>query len=364
MRAVHLTARRFRNLADLELELPPAGAVLLGPNGHGKTGLLEALYYPVLFRSFRGATDAEVCHWEAAGFHVSLGAGAAPARTFGLTFERATRRKQVRIDGVEVPRLAGAVGAWLAVAFLPTDLHLVQGPAAGRRQYLDRVLALADPAYLRALLRYRAVLAQRNAALRTGRGDLVAAFDEGLAAPGAFVVRARLDWLRTSGERFAEECEALGEPTSAALAYRGTAELAEEAAWPGLLRRAASRDLARGVTTIGPQRDDLLLRFDGRDLRDVGSTGQQRSAAVALKLCELATLARARGVEPALLLDDVFAELDRDRQRRLAARIGDPAIRQVFVTAPRRDELPPALALEVFEVLHGTARSRTRSAAA
>jgi DNA replication and repair protein RecF len=363
MQAVHLTARRFRNLADQDLELPPDGAVFLGPNGQGKTNLLEALYYPVLFRSFRGAVDVDVCRWDGPGFHMSLAAGG-PARTFEASFQRTGRRKRIAVDGVDMPRVADAVGRWLAVAFLPTDLQLVQGPAAGRRQYVDRVLALADPAYLHALLRYRAVLAQRNAALRGGRADLASAFDDGLAGPGARVVRARLAWVDATAARYAAESDALGEPVPADLGYRGNVALAEAEAWPEALRDAAGRDQARGMTTVGPHRDDLALSLNGRSLREFGSAGQQRTAAVALKLCELATLAEARGTEPALLLDDVFAELDRERQERLAGRLGVPGARQVFLTAPRRDELPPALDLEVFEVTDGAARVRARSAAA
>jgi len=112
------------------------------------------------------------------------------------------------------------------------------------------------------------------------------------------------------------------------------------------------REESRGVTLVGPQRDDLVLGLDGHDLREFGSTGQQRTAAVALKLCELATIAERRGTEPALLLDDVFAELDSTRQAGLAARLRS-SVRQVFVTAPRRDELPEELELPVFEVRDG-----------
>jgi DNA replication and repair protein RecF len=107
------------------------------------------------------------------------------------------------------------------------------------------------------------------------------------------------------------------------------------------------------MTTVGPHRDDLLLEIGGRRLRDYGSTGQQRSAAVALKLIEIAALRAARSTEPVLLLDDVFAELDRDRQSRLALRLLGPETRQVFVTSPRRDELPPNLDLPVWVVENG-----------
>jgi len=354
MRAARLVARGFRNLADLDLDLPPGGAAFLGPNGHGKTSVLEALYYPVLFRSFRGAPDVEIGRWDGPGFQVSVRTeGPAGSQEVSAAFLRDGRKKRILIDGAEASRLTEAVARWLAVVFLPTDLALVQGPAAGRRQYLDRVLSLSDPGYLRALLRFRAALSQRNAALRAGQDDLVRAFGTALAEPGAQVVGRRLAWVAEAGERFREECDALGEAMPVSLAYRGHEELGDPAAWPDALAAAAGREQARGMSLVGPQRDDLSLRLGRYPMREFGSTGQQRTAAIALKLCELRAIGTAQGTEPVLLLDDVFAELDRERQDRLAERLGRPGVRQVFVTAPRRDELPGSLALELMMVRDG-----------
>ena len=136
------------------------------------------------------------------------------------------------------------------------------------------------------------------------------------------------------------------------LAYHGDPALADPANWQASLRRSASRDEALGMTHVGPHRHDLELRLGGKPLREVGSTGQQRTAAVALKLCERETLAAASGSEPALLLDDVFAELDRDRQARLAARLAG-RVAQTFITSPREAELPEAFHLELLAVEHG-----------
>jgi len=352
MRAVRLAARGFRNLADFDLDLPPGGGVFLGPNGQGKTSILEALYYPVLFRSFRQAADQDVARWDGPGFGLTVGLSGGPPRELGAVFSRAGRTRRISVDGADVRTLADSVGKWLAVVFLPTDLSLVQGAASERRGYLDRVLALSDPEYFRALLRYRRGLTQRNAALRQGRSDLASSFEAGLAGPGAAIIRARLRWTAASEARFGVECEALGETGSARLQYRGEPALAEPGAWPAAFDAVRGREQGRGVTLVGPQRDDLRLLLDEHDLREFGSTGQQRTAAVALKLCELATIAEHRGTEPALLLDDVFAELDEARQAGLAARLRSAA-RQVFVTAPRRDELPEELELPVFEVRDG-----------
>jgi DNA replication and repair protein RecF len=294
---------------------------LLGANAQGKSNFLEAVYYPVVFRSFRGALDRAVAAFGGPGFHVEAKVEGAAAGLVAATWQAAGRRKRILVDQAEPARLAEAVGQWLAVAFVPSDLGLASGPATQRRQYLDRLLSLADAGYLRALSRYRAALAQRNSALRQGRSELAWAFDPPLAAAGAEVVRARKRWAEEAADWFAAEFECLGEREPAMLEYRGTPELAEQGAWSAELEAARGTDRSRAMTTVGPHRDDLALGIGGRPLRDFGSTGQQRSAAVALKLIEIGTLRQARGTEPGLLLDDVFAELDRERQRRLAARL-------------------------------------------
>ena len=353
MRLEHLVARGFRNLADLELEPPAEGMVLLGANAQGKTNLLEAVCYPVLFRSFRGSTDPEIVRFGGPGFHVDVRVGCGGVGAVGATYHLSGRRKQLSVDGCEPERLADAVGGWLAVSFLPADVGLASGPAAERRQYLDRLLSLADGRYLRALMRYRAALAQRNSALRQGRLEMAQAFDGPLAGAGADVVRAREGWAGRAAERFAAEFECLGEREEARLFYRSQPGLDEPAAWVSALESARADDRVRGMTTVGPHRDDLVLEIGGKPLRAFGSTGQQRSAAVALRLIEIATLREARDTEPGLLLDDVFAELDRERQRRLAVRLLGSGERQVFLTAPRADELPPDLRLPVWQVERG-----------
>jgi DNA replication and repair protein RecF len=242
------------------------------------------------------------------------------------------------------------VGSWLAVSFVPDDVGLATGPAVGRRGYLDRLLSLADRQYLRSLSRYRAALAQRNSALRQSRWDVARAFDAPLAASGADIVATRERWAAGAAEQFAAEFECLGEGATTRLRYRGGEALADRGEWDAALADAWPRDQARAMTTVGPHRDDLILEVGGKPLRDFGSNGQQRAAAVALKLIELAELRDASGTEPALLLDDVFAAFDRERQRRLSRRLLETPGRQVFLTAPRMDELPPDLALPVWRM--------------
>ncbi len=345
--------RGFRNLAPMELSLPEEGVALLGANAQGKTNLLEAVYYPVLFRSFRGASDSDVAGFGGPGFRVeSQVQRNGEVGTIAAEFRLAPKRKRVEINGTEPERLMEGLGRWVAVAFLPSDVVLASGPAAERRRFLDRLLCLADRRYLVALTRYRAVLAQRNAALRSERPEVVRAFDEALARAGAEIIASRSRWAGQAAAAFVDEFAGLGEGAEVGMRYRGREELSAAGAWPKALDDAWSADSRRGMTTIGPHRDDLIFEIGGRPLREYGSTGQQRSAVIALKLVELATLAEATGSEPALVLDDVFAELDAARQERLVERLQGGA-RQVFVTAPRQDELPRKLPLPIWTVKEG-----------
>ncbi len=353
MRAVTLVVRGFRNLADAEFALPEAGVALVGPNGHGKTNLIEALAYPVLLRSLRGARDRDVARFGGPGFHVGLVRDSGPS--IQITYAAPDARKTVLIDGGEQRTIAEALGHWLAVAFLPADIAIVQGGALERRRWLDRLLSLADPHYLSGLLRYRAALAQRNAALRAGDATAAGAFEPALAMYGAAVTAARLAWVETAAPGWTTELESLGETGEVGLRYRGDDALVDPDAWPDRLAASRRRDVQRGQTHVGPQRDDLVLTLDGRALRAYGSTGQHRAAAIALRLLELETIRRERAAEPALLVDDVFAALDGDRQARLASRLMRGQAQRV-VAAPRAASLPAELDLPRWSVDHGVVR--------
>ena len=209
MRLARLAVRGFRNIDDSDLRFPSRGVVLLGANGQGKTNLLEAIYYPVFFRSFHGAGDQELSRFGGPGFALEAEACIPAARSMAVRFTG--RKKQIEIDGTPALRLADHVGQWLAVAFLPQDLRLADGAAIERRRYLDRMLAIADRSYFVALAHYRAALAQRNAALKQGRLDLARAFDDALSRAGSRIVTARFAWVEQARETLAAELAGLGE---------------------------------------------------------------------------------------------------------------------------------------------------------
>ena len=340
MRLSGLEIRSFRNLASLEVDLPEPGVVIIGENGHGKTNLLEAIYYLVLFRSLRGAKDRELVRFGDGGFFV----GGQTEKRVTAGYDATTRRKKVTVDGAETHKLSEAVGRMLAVPFSPADVAVVAGGPSARRRYVDVVLSVSEPSYLSRLTDLKAALRQRNAALKRGRADEARAFDAPFAAAAAPVIAGRRAWVERRRERFAELCKALGEASTAELRYHGTAAVADEAdAWCLELGRTLERDMRHGATTAGPHRDDLRLSLGGRELRAYGSAGQQRTAAVALRLLEAETLTEARGTVPVALYDDVFAELDEGRQARLLELIRAVVPGQAIVTAPREAEVPAAL---------------------
>ena len=341
MQLTDLTVRNFRNIASLDIELPESGVVIVGANGQGKTNLLEAIYYLVLFRSFRGAKDRELVRFGTEGFFVG---GSAHVRvTAG--YEVVGQRKKVTVDREPARRLSAAVGRIAAVQFSPEDRAIVAGGPAGRRRYLDVLLSLSDPKYLEELATMRVGLKQRNAALRMGHGDAARAFDTPFAAAADKVWSMRVAWVERWTDRFKSICAALGEPAEAGMRYRRHAAGAEEDAsdLQQLLATTIDRDLRRGATTVGPHRDDLRLSLGTHSLRTYGSAGQQRTAAIALRLIEAETLAEATGEVPIGLYDDVFVELDDTRQANLLGLIRDTLSGQAIVAAPRDSEVPPEL---------------------
>ena len=348
-----VTVRDFRNLASLDITLPEQGVVILGPNGHGKTNLLEALYYLVLFRSLRGAKDRELVRFGSDGFFV----GGRNEKHVTAGYEVRGRRKKVTVDGVEQRRLGEAVGAVTAVVFAPADRTMVTGGPAARRRYLDIVLALSSPRYLTSLSSMRAALKQRNAALRRAKAQEAMAFDAPFALAASQVGDARRRWVAQWAKRFGKLSHDLGEAGTPIIEYRAHHGREDDDAdnLERALTSSIDRDLQRGMTTMGPHRDDLALSLDGRDLRRYGSAGQHRTAAIALRLLEAATLTAARGTAPIGLYDDVFAELDADRQARLLALIQDELPGQAIIAAPRESEVPASLLDRPrWEMQHGT----------
>lgn len=360
---ISLSLKDFRNFERLELEFPDAGLVLVGENGQGKTNLLESAYYLSLLRSVRGTRDVDVARFGAQGFFIDAQVCAPDARQLSIGFERASRRKRVRRDGAVLDRLSEAFGTLPAVMFSPGDVEIVSGSASARRRFVDIMLAFSSRPYLHALQQYRAALERRNAALRDAvkagarAMPAIEVWEPPLAEQGARLVRARRAWVKQVSTRFAERCIAIGERGTVVLRYETTVEANAESVELALAEALAAKrasDLRYGLTQVGPHRDDLTMLLDGRELRTFGSAGQQRTAAIALRILEAETLRDAQGASPVFLLDDPFAELDARRASRVLALLGEVGIGQTVLAVPRASDIPSELTqLARYRVVDG-----------
>lgn len=322
----------FRNLQPAVLEFDPGCNYLFGPNGAGKTNILEAVHWLAIGRSFRRCTDAEVLGF---GQELAAVAGVDDQGTRGeVRFDG--REKRVLLDGGRLDRLSDFLGWLPVVVLLLEDIDLARGGPGARRAFLDMATAKTRRDYIAKLNEYRRVLAQRNRLLETGGPDeLHRAWEAELARTGAAVYAARDELTGPMLARAAVLLDEFG-VSGASIEYRPSV-----AAGPDLEQRLAERLAAtrqRSIelrqTLVGPHRDDIAVRADGRDLRRFGSIGEQRLAGVALRLAEGEAVAAAKGARPVFLLDEIASELD---ERRCGLVLDAVASRgQVVYAAARR----------------------------
>jgi DNA replication and repair protein RecF len=317
----------------------------VGPNGVGKTNLLESLHVGTQGFSPRTRTDAQLVRFGAPAARVAIrGRRDATPLELEVTL-RPGAGKRAKLNGAPLPTAEHLRAATATLVFTPDRLAVVKGAPATRRAYFDRALGRLAPARAALPVEYGAAVAQRNAALRRmsaghSSREAIAPWTERVAALGAELVAAREDVLALLGPAFAERAAELELP-AAMLSYEG------EPPTQAALEQRLDRDIERGVTSLGPHLDDVIVLAGGRDLRVFGSQGEQRLALLALLLAEAEVVAERRGSPPLLLLDDVLSELDPRRRRILAARVATAG--QALVTATDAAMLPaePDQLLEV-----------------
>jgi DNA replication and repair protein RecF len=323
----------------------------VGPNGVGKTNLLEAVHVGSQGFSPRTRSDAEVIRMGAEAGRIALRGerGGSPLELDVTLHLRAG--KKAKLNGAPLRAAEQLRGEVAALVFTPDRLAIVKASPVVRRAYFDRVLGRVFPARATLPVEYAATVGQRNAALRRIAGglssrDALSPWTQRVAELGAALVAARVEALERLGPAFGDHAEALG-LAGGALVYQGEPPTAEE------LEARLDRDLDRGTTGLGPHLHDIGILAGDRDLRRFGSQGEQRVAVLALLLGEAELLAE-RSVPPLLLLDDVLSELDESRRRTLAARIR--SVGQSLVTATSADALPSSPD-QLIEVTPGIARA-------
>ena len=402
----HLSLTNFRNFARLDLDLPRRVIVLVGSNAQGKTSLLEAVYFMAAFTSFQTHADRQLVNFIAAREarkQVVVGRLVADYQRgksdhrlearliMEPTGVNGTRlRKEVLLDGVK-RSLSEVIGQFNAVVFVPQMSQILEGGPDERRRYLNLMLAQAIPSYVRTLNEYNQALSQRNALLkalseRGGNGEQLGVWDEALARLGAQIILWRIQAVQEI-ERLAarvhheltrgKEVLRLGyEPAFDPLPQpegqlglkmdtpvdRSGLKLEEIRA--GFVERLAQlrrEEIARGMTTIGPHRDELQFLANSIDLGNYGSRGQIRTTLLALKMAEVNWMKERTGEWPVILLDEVMAELDLERRADLLSYLGQRE--QVLFTTTDLNLFTPEFArsAEIWKVQEGTVDSRGES---
>jgi DNA replication and repair protein RecF len=364
----------FRSYRTVTVDFDPGANVLVGPNGIGKTNLVEALGYVATLASHRVGTDAPL---------VRAGASSAVIRCLVAHEGRELlvelelvpgKANRARLGHSPVRRIREIVGALRMVLFAPEDIELVRGEPAGRRRYLDELLVARRPRFAAVLADYERVRAQRNALLRTahlarrsgGTADLstLDVWDAHLARHGAELLAGRLElvaalrpYVSGSYQAVAGESAEVGQAGAAHLEYQSTLPQpppadreALTAALAAALAEQRPTDVERGATQVGPHRDELALMLGPLPAKGYASHGESWSYAIALRLAAYQLL-RADGAEPVLVLDDVFAELDAGRRERLARSIDEAT--QTLVTCAVEGDVPAGLRGARYEVRDG-----------
>jgi DNA replication and repair protein RecF len=321
----------------------------VGANGVGKTNLLEAVHVATQGFSPRTRTDSQVVRFGAEG---ARAAAVGRRGEVGLELEVTVRRgegKRARLNGASLRAAEQLRTLVSTLVFTPDRLGVVKGPPAARRAYFDRVLGRFSPTRAVLPAEYGAAVAQRNAALRraavgaSGRAA-IEPWSERVVTLGAELVATRLETLTLLEPSFTARADEFG-LGDVSLRYDGDPPTVEA------LGAVLARDLERGVTSLGPHLDDVVIASGHRELRNFGSQGEQRLALLALLLAEAETIADRTGVPPLLLLDDVLSELDPGRRAILAARVRSAG--QALVTATDAAMLP-ASPDQLLEVTPGT----------
>lgn len=373
MHATHLALHDFRSYEAVDLDLSAGPTAFIGANGQGKTNLVEAVDYVAGLESHRVAVDAPLIRAGTQQAVVRLDVQRGD-RTARLEVEISSgRANRGRINGAVVPRLRDMIGVVRTVMFSPEDLSLVKGDPGDRRRFIDGLLTLRAPRLGAVRADYDRVLKQRNTLLKSARGrsgqvDLstLDIWDDKLATLGGELVAQRLVTLAELAPHLIESygqvaADAAADRQVVSATYKPSAELGTETGADALRDRllagieARRRDeLERGVTLVGPHRDDIELAIGDLPARGYASHGESWSLALALRLASFEVL-REEGDDPVLILDDVFAELDGRRRTRLAKLAAE--VEQVLVTAAVAEDVPDVLAGHRFEVAGGVVTS-------
>ena len=327
-----LSLINFKNIAQADIEPGEGINCFTGDNGAGKTNVMDALYLLSISKSATGMTDGQ-CVRHGENFFVVEGEYLSSddrREQIACSFMRGSG-KTLKRNGKLYERLADHVGLIPIVIVVPSDTVLISDAADERRRYLNSFISQFDRPYLDALMRYNAVLAERNRFLKTSSDEaMLQVYDSQLAAHGEKIHARRAEIVERLQPAVAEFYAALS-PDGESVDLRYRSEL-NDAPFAEVLERARQKDIVNEFTTAGIHRDDIVFTIGGMPLRRFGSQGQQKSFLIALKLAQYSLIAEIKGERPILLLDDVCDKLDEHRVEQLAKLVSGERFGQIFIT--------------------------------
>lgn len=348
---------QFRSYEACELTPCEGVNVLLGDNGQGKTNVLEALYLCCTGRSHRTRQDRDLIRWGADFASVRLEAMRRDGSHEVELVLPALGRRKIKIAGQEASRSGELLGHVTGVLFSPEDLRTVKDGPAERRRFVDMALSQLRPAYYYALQRYARALKQRNETLKVIAAQpafmaTLDAWDEQLAAAGAELMAHRRAYIGKLNAAAAETHREISDDKERLeIRYLPSVGLGDDAQSNlEALFGARETDLRRLTTSVGVHRDDVQILVEGRDVRAFGSQGQQRTAALSMRLSELDVMREELGEWPMLMLDDVMSELDPGRRRQLVSHLKGI---QTFITCTDAEDLAGAEVGRAWRVENG-----------
>ncbi len=350
----NLRLLNFRNYSDISIDFRNNINVIYGDNAQGKTNLLEALFLCAYGRSHRTSKDSDLNLYDEPGYFVSVEVENEFTCSSIDVASTKGERKRVRINKTPVKRLGELMGNLRAVMFAPEDLMLIKEGPGERRRFLDMALSQLRPQYFYDLQSYLRILTQRNSLLREmqenpGIADTLPVWDSALVEKGSKLIIARNAFIKTLNEKTSirhaaiteneEELELEYVPSVKAESPEDLGELT--AAFHAALEKVREREIRTGTTLVGPQRDDFNIYINDKEVKIYGSQGQQRAAALSMKMAEIDIISEETGETPILLLDDVMSELDKKRQSYVVNSINGI---QTFITTTDK---------EIFDSLEG-----------
>ena len=321
-----LELENFRNYKSLNIEFDKGVNILYGDNAQGKTNILEAIYVSATTKSHKGAKDKEIINFEAEEAHIKTYLNKEGLERRVDMHLRKSKSKGIAIDTVRLKKAAQLLGLLNVVFFSPEDLSIIKDAPAQRRRFVDMELCQLDQSYLYDLNQYNKIIAQRNKLLKDMYNNqdlknMLGIWDMQIITYGQKIIKRRRLFVDQLNEIIDEiHFKLSGGKERIKVEY---APYVSEDNFEEMLKKAREKDIKLKSTSVGPHKDDFIFIVNGIDIRTYGSQGQQRTAALSLKLSEIELVKKITGDNPVLLLDDVLSELDSNRQNHLLNNIGD-----------------------------------------